>query len=154
VTDLEDTLLINGTDLQSLVDVTDFSGLRAPGTRRGRNVTYPNLRGDTYVPKVYAAYAFDVPVALASTDPDQVTLLERRADFNTLLDAVVAELDTGLLVLTRRLAYPTGYVDLTAEGEYSAGLAVQMANPTAGTTVLQFVNLTGCWLDESDGEHL
>lgn len=151
---LPDALLINGTDLQSLFDVTNFSQLRAPGTKRGNNLTYPNVDGDTYVAKVYAAYNFDIPVAL-SADAATGTAVQRRAAFNAALDAAVAVLDNGLLTFTRRLAkVGGGYDETTAEGEYSAGLAVQMANPLAGTTVLSFVNLTGCWLDGSGGKHL
>lgn len=151
---LPDTLLINGTDLQTLVEVTDFSGLRAPGTKRGGNLTYPNADGDAHLPKVYAAYSFDVPVALTGQDSTS-TLHERRAAFNAKLDALTAVLDTGLLVLTRRLAVPGGgYVEHTAEGEYNSGLAMQMGNAVAGTTILQFENLTGCWLDGAGGKHL
>lgn len=150
---LPDTLLINGTDLQTLVTVTDFSGLRAPGTKRGSNLTYPNARGDAYLPKVYAAYSFDIPVALTGQDATS-SLLDRRVAFNEALDALTAVLDTGLLVLTRRLATSGGYVEHTADGEYNAGLAVQMSNSVSGTTILQFENLTGCWLDGGGGQHL
>lgn len=151
---LPDTLLINGTDLQTLFEVKDFSQLRAPGTRRGSDLTYPNVDGDTYLEKVYAAYNFDIPVGLSGDDPTS-SLLERRAAFNAALDAAIAVLDTGLLTLTRRLAkVGGGYNETTAQGRYSAGLAIQMSNPIAGTTVLSFVNLTGCWLDGTGGKHL
>ncbi|MCW2674781.1 MAG: hypothetical protein JWP14_3370 [Frankiales bacterium] len=149
-----DGLLINGTDLESLFDVLDYSQLRAPGTKRGSNLTYPNVDGDTHVDKVYASYNFDIPVALSGDAPTG-TELERRAAFNAALDAAAAVLDNGLLVMTRRLAkVGGGYDETTADGEYNAGLAVKMGNPLAGTTVLSFVNLTGCWLDGSGGKHL
>ena len=151
---LPDTLLINGTDLQMLCTVTDFSNLRAPGTRRGSNLTYPNARGDAYLPKVYAAYQFDIPIALTGDDATS-SLLDRRIAFNAAFDALTAVLDVGLVTLTRRLATTGGgYVEHTADGEYLSGLAVKMANPIAGTTILEFGNLTGCWLDGSGGEHL
>jgi hypothetical protein len=154
VTALPDALLINGTDLQSIFDVLDLSQLRAPGTKRGSNLTYPNVDGDTYVPKVYAAYNFDIPAAVSGDDASS-TLLARRAALNAAIDAAGALLDDGLLVMTRRLAkVGGGYDSTTASGEYNAGLTVQMANPVAGTTVLSFVNLSGCWIDGSGGKHL
>lgn len=153
---LADTLLINGTDLQSLVTVMDFSGLHAPGTKRGGNVTIPGVPGDLYVAKVNAAYTFDVPVAIgylnAGVTPATDAL--RRAQFLTNLRALEAVLDTGLLALTRRLTTSSGHADMTANGEYASGLAVTLANPIAGTTVLQFINLDGCWTDGSGGKHL
>lgn len=149
-----DGLLINGTALETVFDVLDYSQLRAPGTKRGSNLTYPNVDGDTHVPKVYASYNFDIPAAL-SKDTDTGTALERRAALNAAIDAAAALLDNGLLVMTRRLAkVGGGYDETTADGEYNAGLTVKMANPLAGTTVLSFVNLTGCWLDSGGGKHL
>jgi hypothetical protein len=149
-----DCLLLNGTDLESLFDVLDYSQLRAPGTKRGTNLTYPNVDGDTYVPKVYASYNFDIPAAL-SKDAATGSAVARRAALNAAIDAAAAALDNGLLAMTRRLAKVSGgYDETTADGEYNAGLAVQMKNPLAGTTVLSFVNLTGCWLDGSGGQHL
>jgi hypothetical protein len=149
-----DCLLINGTDLETLFDVLDYSQLRAPGTKRGSNLTYPNVDGDTYVPKVYAAYNFDIPAAI-SKDASTGTALARRAALNAAIDAAAAVLDNGLLVMTRRLAkVGGGYNETTADGEYNAGIAVQMKNPLAGTTVLSFVNLSGIWTASGGGKHL
>jgi hypothetical protein len=33
-------------------------------------------------------------------------------------------------------------------------MAVSLLNPETGRTVLQFVNLDGCWLDGGGGTHL
>jgi hypothetical protein len=155
---LPDTLLIGATDLQDLVDVDDFSGLHAPGTRRGGNVVFPGVRGSTYVAKVYAEYAFDVPVTIScetSAGAIPTSDHERRAQFIANLKALEAVLDVGQETLTRRLATAGGgYVEHTCSGEYAAGLAVSLLNPETGRTVLQFLNHDGCWLDGGGGTHL
>lgn len=155
---LPDTLLVNGTDLQDLVVVHDLSGLHAPGTRRGENVTYPGVRGVTYLEKVYDAYAFDIPVTILPNNTDGTldsTPHERRAQLLSNLRDLEALLDDGLLTLTRRLAATGGgYTDHTCSAEYAAGLAMTLLDPENGQTVLQFVNLDGCWLDGLGGTHL
>jgi hypothetical protein len=156
---LPDTLLVGATDLQSLkLIVADFAGLHAPGTRRGGNITYPNVDGETGVAKVYAAYAFDVPVTIVPDFPDGTipsNPLDRRAQFIANLTAIQAVLDVGLVTLTRKLAkVGGGTIDTTCPGEYVSGLAVSMLNPDNGRTILQFKNLNGYWADGGGGKHL
>lgn len=155
---LPDTILIDATDLQDLVDVDDLSGLHAPGTRRGGNPKFPGVRGSTYVPKVYDEYSFDIPVTISCEDASGVipaTEHERRAQFLANLQALEAVLDVGQITLTRRLAAPGGgVVEHTCSGEYVGGLAVSLLNPETGRTVLQFLNHDGCWIDELGGTHL
>lgn len=155
---LPDTLLVGAADLQDLVDVNDFSGLHAPGTRRGGNVKYPGVRGSTYMPKVYDEYAFDIPVTISCAGAlgvEPTSAHERRAQFIANLKALELVLDVGQVTLTRRLAVTGGgYVEHTCSGEYIAGLAVGLLNAETGRTVLQFLNHDGCWLDALDGTHL
>lgn len=157
---LVDTLLVDGTDLASITGLTinDLSGLHAPGTRRGGNLTYPGVDGDVYVEKFYAAYSFDVLVTLEPLNGGGVypsTDTARRAQLLANLRDLEGLLNVGLVTLTRRFAaVGGGYTDHTCNGEYVAGLGINYLNAETGRTVLQFVNLDGYWSDGLGGKFL
>lgn len=151
---LTDTLLVDGTDLQSIagIVVTDLSGLMAPGRRRGENVTIPGRAGVIAVPKVYEAYEFAIGITVLADDGSGVTGATpqaRRVQMLTNLQAVAAVLDgaagDGLVTLTRRISSGATYVSHTCSGEFVDGLQVDLLNAETGQTELQFVNHDGAW---------
>lgn len=135
---LLDTLLINGTDIQSITGLTveDFSALHAEGEYRGDNLVLPGRPGAVSYLKVRDAFVMDFPVALAG---------DTRDDFLGVLDAVRALCPTNLNALTRRLTNGAGSVDDYCDAEYLAGQAVDLLNSATGRTVLSFLNLNGEW---------
>lgn len=137
---LPDTLLVDGTDLQSIagIIVTNLDGLLAPGTRKGENVPISGRRGVIGVPKVYDAYEFGVGIRVEGDD--RAAMLATLATLSAVLDG-----DGGLVTLTRRLVSGSSYVEQTAAGEFVDGLQVALLNGWTGDTELQFVNLDGCW---------
>lgn len=138
-TTLPDTLLVDGTDVQSLTGIIVTSlELWAPGDRKGENVHTSGRRGAIGVPKVYAEYEFSVGIVVEGTS---------RYDMITNLNAVGAILDGdgGLVTLTRRLSTSGGHVDHTAAGQFNSGLAAAILNEVTGQTELSFTNLDGCW---------
>lgn len=153
---LTDTLLIDGTDLQSIagIVVTDLSGLMAPGRRRGDNVTIPGRRGVIAVPKVYEAYEFSVGITVLADDATgatPATVQARRVQMLANLQAVANVLDgaagDGLLTLTRRISNGVSYVSHTCSAEFVDGLQVDLLNAETGQTELQFINHDGAWLN-------
>jgi hypothetical protein len=154
-TTLPDTLLVGSTDIQSLagIVVEDFSGLFAPGTRRGQNDVIPGRQGQLGAPKVYDAYAFSIPITVlpyASDGTMASTLQARRAQTIANLRAASAALagTNGLVALTRRLSSgASSYVSHTCSGEFVEGLGLTLLNTETGQTELQFVNLDGAWWD-------
>lgn len=133
-----DTLLINGTDIQTItgLTVTDFSALHTEGEYRGENLVLPGRPGQVSYAKVREAYVMDFPVALAG---------DTRDDFLTALDAVRTLCPTNLVSLTRRLTDGAGTVDDYCDAEYLGGLAVDLLNFGTGLTTLAFLNLNGEW---------
>lgn len=152
---LPDTLLINGTDLQSIagIVVEDFSGLFAPGRRRGDDIPIPYANGATGVPNLpYEAYTFDIPVVVLESDGSgntPSTDYGRRAQMIANLRSVATAIGTtGLVTLTRRLANAGGTYDShTCSARYLDGLGMELLNYHTGRTVLSFLNLDGCWYD-------
>lgn len=144
-----DTLLVNGTDLQSLVEVTDLSGLFAPGTRRGSNDVIPGQRGQVGAPKVWDAYSFQIPILIdggTSTDP-LVRRAQMVANLRTLMTAVSGT-NGGLVALTRRLAKVGGGYDThTCAGEFAGLNSLALLNFDTGQTDMEFINLDGAWLN-------
>lgn len=154
---LPDTLLINGTDLKSLpgVVLADLSGLLAPGRRRGEDLRIPGRNGVIGVADLpYAEYSFDVQIRVLPHNvdgsiPDGVQA--RRAKMLANLSAVAVLLSPGLVTLTRRVSDgASSYAEHTAAGRFVDGLQAALYNPVTGRTVLQFINLDGCWRDSSD----
>ncbi|SRR6266705_1141473 len=154
---LPDTLLVGSTDIQSLagIVVEDFSGLFAPGTRRGQNEVIPGRQGQIGAEKVYDAYAFSIPITVlphASDGSVSSNLQARRAQVIANLRAASAALagTNGLVTLTRRLSdSATTYVSHTCAGEFVQGLGMTLLNVETGQTELQFVNLDGAWWNGS-----
>lgn len=157
---LPDTLFIGATDLQAIagIVVEDLSGLFAPGRRRGDDIAVPYVSGATGVPDLpFEAYSFEIPVTILCDEADGDDPAGdhlRRAQMIANLRAISTALDvatgTGLFTMTRRLAKsPSGYDEHTAQGRFVDGLAPTAVNFHTGRAVLQFVNLTGCWLDGS-----
>jgi hypothetical protein len=135
---LPDTLLVNGTDIQSIDGLTleDASALHLDGPYRGENLVMPGRPGQVSYEKVRDAYVMDFPVVLAG---------DSRQDFLDVLDAVRALCPTNLCELTRRLTDGGGSVDDYCDGEYLANQSVALLNAQTGRTVLSFVNLFGEW---------
>lgn len=143
-----DTLLVDGTDIQSLsgVAVTSLTGLLAPGIRRGSPDVIPGRQGQLGAQLVYDAYPFSIPIIVfGGTGTD----LQRRAAMIANLTAAIAAVGGqstgGLVVLKRRLAKVGGGYDThTANGQF---VRMNMTEPNfeTGQTELQFVNLDGSW---------
>jgi hypothetical protein len=138
-----DTLLFDGTDLQSLTGVVvgDLSGLFAPGTRRGDHDTIPGRPGQLGAELPYDAYSFSIPITV---------LGDTRFEMLTRLRAVGAALagTGGLGVLERRLDDGAGGYDAhTANGQFASFNTFSLLNPKTGQTELTFVNLDGAWFD-------
>lgn len=149
-----DTLMVDGTDLQSLtgIVVQDLSGLFAPGTRRGSNDVIPGRDGQVGAALPLDAYSFSIPIVVdGGTDPDPVA---RRAVMVANLRAAVAAVGGqstgGLVALTRRLGKVGGGYDIhTADGQHVALNTFSLMNFDNGKTDLEFINLNGAWLDGS-----
>ena len=148
-----DSLLVDGVDLEGMgLLVTDYSGLFAPGNRRGDDDVIPGRRGQIGAELPYDAYTFTIPVAFTTakelglpTNVSRGYALEALHNVGLYLAG-----NNGLVTLTRRLSSNTGYDGLvthTAAGRYVAGTAVQFLNPYNWTTELQFINLDGGWFD-------
>jgi len=142
---LADTLLFDGTDIQSIsgVVVNDMSGLFAPGTRRGSHDTIPGRGGQLGAQLPYDAYSFAVPITvLGSTRYEMLTAL-------TAVGAALAGTN-GLGTLERRLDDGSGgYVAHTAAGQFASFNSFSLLNPATGQTELTFVNLDGAWTPDS-----
>jgi hypothetical protein len=132
-----DDLLIGGTSLKTIGQITSFDGIFADGPLRGSNVTYPGVAGDTHVPKVRGAYVFQVPMVLVGT----------WGDINSKLDALRALLDSSSapLSMTRHRSLTAGTSVQTASGDYLDGLEPGLVGLEAGRVVLSIVNLSGGW---------
>jgi hypothetical protein len=136
-----DTLLFNGTNLQSIAGllVTDWSGLAAPGVRRGQHDVIPGRQGQVGAELPYDAYNFGVPIMLLGT-----TNYERL----TVLKAAVAALagTNGLGALEWRQDNGSGgYVAVTAAGQFTALNSFALLRPDTAATELSFTNLDGAW---------
>jgi hypothetical protein len=141
-----DTLLFDGTDLQSVsgVSVTDWSGLAAPGIRRGSHDTVPGRPGQVGARLPYDAYNFGVPVMLhAASNFARLAVLKA-------LTAALAGTD-GLGTLEwRQDDGAGGYVSLTAAGQFTALNGFALLRPDTATTELTFTNLDGAWKTAGD----
>lgn len=136
-----DTLLFAGTDIQSIagVLVNDWSGLMAPGVRRGSHDTVPGRQGQLGAQLPYDAYNFAVPVTiLGASNHARLTILKA-------LDAALR--GTGGLgqLEWRQDDGAGGYVPLTAKGQFASFNSFQLLRPDTAQTELSFVNLDGAW---------
>lgn len=158
---LFDSLSINGTPIEGFgVMVTDYSGLFAPGTRRGDDDVIPGRRGQVGAELPYDAYVFSIPVTFANERDPVWTPHDFRIVSLQALASMGAYLagNNGLVTLTRTLSaqvgvggeYEAGIVEHTAAGRYIGGTAVTFLNPYNWTTELQFINLDGAWFDGED----
>lgn len=165
-TDLPDTLIVDGTDLQTLAGVwlDDLGFLLAPATPRGEQDTIPGEdgRGGTDsdprgVGLPVDAYQFTVPITVQCQDGAGATstvLAEARGQFIANVRALAAAIQgsRGLVTLTRRLtnADGSGYDEETADGQFLGGLTPTSTDtPLRATFDLQFMNLSGRWYDGS-----
>lgn len=149
-----DTLIVDGTDLQSLTGIVaqDLSGLFAPGTRRGSNDVIPGRDGQLGAALPLDAYSFSIPILVdGGTDPDPVA---RRAVMVANLRAAMAAIwggsNGGLVALSRRLGKVGGGYDThTCSGQFVTLNSFSLLNFDNGKTDLEFINLNGAWLDGS-----
>lgn len=153
-TDLPDTLIVDGADLQALTGITiNDLDLLAPGTRRGSDDIIPGRDGQLGAPLPLDAYSFSVPITVdGGTDPG---LHARRATMLATLRAAIADIGGmttgGLVTLTRRLAkVGGGYDEHTAPGRFVAANTFSLIRWDTGRTELEFVNLAGAWSDGTD----
>lgn len=151
---LPDTLLVDGVDIATFtgIVVEDLAGLLAPGRRRGEDLTIPGRNGSIPVAGLpYESYAFDLPITVLPDNPAGVVAGDgqgRRAQMLTNLNTAALALAPGVLTLTRRLTLTASTsVDHTCAARFVDGLQLEMLNPETGRTVLQFINLDGCWHD-------
>lgn len=136
-----DTLLFNGTDIQSIsgLYVTDWSQLAAPGLRRGNHDTIPGRQGQVGARLPYDAYNFGVPVMLnAASNHARLQVLK------TLAAALSGTDGLGQLEW-RQDDGAGGYVALTAAGQFAAFNAFTLLRPDTASTELSFTNLDGAW---------
>lgn len=144
--DLPDTLLIAGTDLQTItgVTITDLSGLLAPGLRRGNDDTIPARAGALRADLPLDAYSFTIPVTVSGTDW-AATVNNFRA-----LATVLYNDGYGKFQMTRRLAKVGGGYDAhTAKGRFTgfANTTIVHGTEHAIDVDIQLLNEDGCWLD-------
>lgn len=157
--ELPDTLIIDGQDLQLLTGVafTDLGFLFAPGQRRGSNDVVPGRRGQIGVPKPLDAFQFSVPVVILPTDISgsyadgaQPQRAQAIVNYEALLQACSGT--NGMVTMGRRLATSSSYIEYTAAGEFVQAANVQwLAQGSRVTAELQFINLDGAWRRNSDG---
>lgn len=140
-------LLFDGTDIETLCIVRDFSGLKAPGLRKGPvGIDVPNRAGVIGVPGLpYAEYAFSIPIFL-----DGDTEEEYEASYDAISAVLLGPSGDGLGSLERHMPKTGGYWADTANGRFVADTSYTLFNGTAGTSELQFVNLDGAWLRGTD----
>lgn len=138
------TLLVNGTDLQTLVIITDPNCLRAPGIRRGDPDVVPLRRGRIGADLALDSYPFTVPVAIAGTNA---------ADLEANIAALGVLLAAGTIVggrvsLERRLPKAGGgHNSFTAAGFFEGFANWSFPGDFDVAVDLQFLNLDGGWFD-------
>lgn len=147
--------LLNASDVRlddlAGIRVGDYSGLLAPGVRRGEPVVLPGQDGaQGFDDDPLDAYTFqvDITVLPLSGGVEAVGDQARRAAMLANLAGMWSWLPaTGVGVMKRRITTgaATTAVD-QATLRYVEGISARFLNFATGATVLRFTNLTGCWL--------
>lgn len=159
---LPDTLIVDGTDLQTLTGVylDDLAFLLAPGTRRGEQTPIPGEDGAGGTDAAQRGaelpidqYTFTVPIEIRGVDSSEAapaTEIGARGQFlanvKALADAIQGT--NGKVILTRRMtnAAGTGYDTDTADGQFVTGLTPdEQITAVRARFSLQFTNLSGRW---------
>lgn len=132
-----DTLLIDGTDVQTWCAITDASGLISNGPQRGDLIEADWAAGATWQPGEKAAYTFDVPVIMRSSQQD-VAFGQLRA-----LQAFVG----AEVTLTRRLVVNGATVNETCQAVMVNAVEVQWDFTARAQlrAALIFQQLSGAW---------
>ena len=138
------TLSINGTDLSTTGRIVEkYTNLIGGRALRGDPFTVPYRAGAVHVPQTPDTYTMSVALTLIGDTPAEW------------LDGVrgLAELvwsPAAPLILTRTIDYPLGPESTTCEASYVRGLDPETLGLSAGRVVLEFLNLTGGWLNGAD----
>lgn len=130
---LTDTLIIEGVDVQTYADISDFSGVLMDGPQRGDLVEFDFVAGAEWVAGPKGTYSFPVPLIMQSDDEDvamgQLASLQAMVGTQvTLLRVAAGGYDTCEAVMTA--AIEVGW-NLDARNLLEA--------------VLMFQNLSGTW---------
>ncbi len=144
MTDVDNTLLIDGHDVRTLpgVVVAGPLDLFAPGDRRGNDDVIPNRQGELGAALPLAKFIVRIPIRVNGDTPDE--FVANVLGLGPLIGGLAAG---GLVTLTRHIVTASGFVEHTAKGRFITGLALGMGNPWTGTTELQYYNLDAAWWD-------
>lgn len=132
-----DSLLINGTDIQTWAAVTDASGLLSNGPQKGDLIEGDWTAGAIWQQGPKGLYSFPVPVIMRSSQQD-VAFGQLRA-----LQAFVGTQVT----LTRRLVVDGATVNETCQAVMTAAVQVDwdLSRRAQLRAVLVWQNLSGGW---------
>jgi hypothetical protein len=136
---VSDTLLVDGTDIQSadrIIQMWDDAVDTA--VARGSNVVIPYAAGELHTTKVLDARDFTVGMAVKGAT---------REALNTNIDALYAILPApgDTCTLTRRRILLSGTQDKTATAEFLGGVSPRIAAPRLVRLTLRFRLLDGDW---------
>lgn len=132
---------IAGTSVKTLATVASYDGVLADSPTRGDNLAVPEVRGQSFLPKPYDAYAYPVPLVLFGTS---------QAQLQDNLDTLKALCATAYAAKTFGRTTPHVSGDVTASHSGTASLDVAMVNGlVTGRVNLMIENLDGCWYGAS-----
>ena len=132
-----DTLLINGTDIQTWCAITSAEGLLSNAPQKGDLIEQDWVDGAIWQKGPKAAYTFEVPVIMRSSN-QSYAFAQLRA-----LQAMVGDQKT----LTRRLVINTTTVDETCQAVMANAVQVgwDFSRRAQIRAVLVWQNLSGGW---------
>ena len=136
-TDPNNTLLINGTDVQTWAAITSAEGLLSNAPQRADIIEQDWVNGAIYQAGPKKTYSFDVPVIMRSSQQD-VAFAQLRA-----LQAFVGTQVT----LTRRLVVSGATINETCQAVMVNAVQVQwdFTRRAQVRAVLVFQQLSGVW---------
>lgn len=131
-------LLVNGTDIASVVDCTmDLSGLYKSPDTRGGNIVIPGRDGEVQVAKQFDTNIIDIPVMLAGSTA---------TTFNDSLRVLRQLLVPGTaLSLERQISTTAGNEQHTATGELASNLSPSISLERFGRLMISIRVLDGTW---------
>lgn len=133
-----ETLLVDGTDVESLAVIADWSGVLSSGSVAADPVTVPGRRGAVYTPGELEPYTFDVPLIVTGADTGEV--YEKLSGLSALLDST-----RGPLTVGRRVTLGAAQTTQEARCAVVSGWSVQLVGTNSARVSVAFMNLDGCW---------